>query len=252
MSENIFSALALSAVAGLSTTIGALIGISLKEISPRFMSANLGFAAGVMIFISFVELFERSINIVGLFYASIAFFSGMLFMFVLDFLIPHEYIGESMKSKSELIDIKRTSLFIALGVAIHNFPEGMATFAGAMDNLKIGFAIAFAIAAHNIPEGLAVSIPIFVATKSHKKAFFYSFLSGLSEPIGASLAAVVLYSFLTPSILAYMLAFVAGLMVFISLDELVPASRVYGFDHTAILAVILGMTIMWASLLVIS
>lgn len=246
------AALALSALAGLSTTIGSLLGISVKKVSPKFMSANLGFAAGVMIFISFVELFARSVNAVGLSLASLAFFGGMFFMFALDFLIPHEYIGEHAESKGEPIDIKRTSLFVALGVAIHNFPEGMATFASAMDNIKIGIATAFAIAVHNIPEGIAVSAPIFVATKSRKKAFFYSFLSGVSELVGAVLAALVLYSILTPAILAYMLAFVAGLMVFISLDELVPASRVYGFDHTAILAMILGMIVMWASLIVLS
>jgi len=251
MTDNILYALALSALAGLSTTIGSLIGISVKRVSPRFMSANLGFAAGVMIFVSFVELFVRSIDILGLAKASTAFFLGMLSMFALDFAIPHQYMSEQATRKGEVVDMKRTGLFVALGIAIHNFPEGMATFTGALDNIRMGVAIAFAIAVHNIPEGLAVAAPIFAATNSRKKAFFYSFLSGLSEPIGAALAALVLYPILTPAVLAYMLAFVAGLMVFISLDELVPASRAYGFDHTAILAVILGMAVMWASLLLI-
>jgi len=251
MTGNITSALILSALAGLSTTIGSVLGISVKKVSPRFMSSSLGFAAGVMLYISFVELLARATGTVGLGMAQVAFFVGMMAMFAVDLVIPHEYMAEKAKVKGAVVDIKRTGVFVALGVAIHNFPEGMATFAGALESTKIGVAIALAIAIHNIPEGFAISAPIFAATGSRAKAFFYSFLSGVSEPVGAVIAALVLYPVLSPAVLAYMMAFVAGLMVFISLDELVPASRVYGFDHIAILMVILGMAVMGGSLLLL-
>jgi ZIP family zinc transporter len=137
---------------------------------------------------------------------------------------------------------------VALGIGIHNFPEGMATFAGALQDLSLGVAIAGAIALHNIPEGLAVSAPIYAATGSRRKAFLWSFLSGVAEPAGAAVAALVLMPFLTETVLGLMLAVVAGIMVFISLDELVPVARSFGQEHLSIVGVGLGMAVMAASL----
>ena len=142
----------------------------------------------------------------------------------------------------------RTGMLVAFGIGIHTFPEGMATFAGALQDVRLGTAIAVAIAIHNIPEGLAVSAPVYTATGSRGKAFLWSFLSGISEPVGAGLAALVLLPFLTPTLLGWLLAVVAGIMVAISLDEIVPAAKSFGSEHTPIVGVIAGMLVMAFSL----
>ena len=144
--------------------------------------------------------------------------------------------------------LMRTGLFVALGIGIHNFPEGMASFAGALESRELGMAIAFAVAVHNIPEGLAVSAPIYAATGSRGRAFLWSFLSGVAEPIGAGLAALVLMPFLNETGLGVVLAAVAGIMVFVSLDELVPVSRSFGEEHLSIVGVVIGMAVMVLSL----
>jgi ZIP family zinc transporter len=209
------------------------------------MGFTLGFSAGVMILVSFVELLYSSIEAIGFLSAHSGFFIGMIIFFLLDYLVPHEYLGEKDYSDSASNGgLKRTGLLVALGIGLHNFPEGMATFVGTLEDVHMGLAIAVAIAIHNIPEGLAVSVPIYVATGSRKKAFLWSFLSGVSEPIGAGVAALVLLPFLNPVLLGWILAVVAGIMVAISLDELIPVAKSYGSDHIPILGVISGMLIM--------
>jgi ZIP family zinc transporter len=250
VSGNVAIALALTTVAGLSTTIGGLLGIFVKEPGPRFMTLTLGFSGGVMILVSFVELLAGGIEAIGFGPAHVAFFAGMLGMFLIDFLIPHEYMAEHHRTgepgaKDKLL---KTGLLVALGIGIHNFPEGMATFAGTLQDLSVGVAIAVAIAIHNIPEGLAVSAPIFAATGSRRTAFLWSFLSGLAEPAGAAVAALVLLPFLNDLVLGLMLAAVGGIMVFISLDELVPVARSFGEEHLSIVGVVIGMAVMAASL----
>ena len=144
--------------------------------------------------------------------------------------------------------MRRTGLLVALGLGIHNFPEGMATMGAALQDTKLGLAVAVAIAVHNVPEGLAVAVPVWAATGSRRKAFLWSFLSGLAEPAGAVLAFLLLGAFLTPVLLSAMLGLVAGFMVYVSLDELVPSSREYGHEHLSILGVGAGMAVMAASL----
>ena len=249
MAGNIAVALALTALAGLSTTIGGLLGIFVKKPGPRFMALTMGFAGGVMILVSFVELLQGGIETVGFGPAHLAFFAGMLGMFFIDFLIPHEYMAERHRTEgSGQEGLLRTGLLVALGIGIHNFPEGMATFAGAMQDVSLGVAIAGAIALHNIPEGLAVSAPVYAATGSRSKAFLWSFLAGVAEPAGAAVAALVLLPFLSEAVLGLMLAVVAGIMVFISLDELMPVARSFGQEHLSIVGVGLGMAVMAASL----
>ena len=249
MEKNIWSALLLTTLAGLSTTIGSLLGLLVKKTSPRFLSATLGFSAGIMIMVSFVELLPKSIDSIGFLSAHIGFFIGIFAILLFDYLIPHEYVGQKDRMENVSQDkLLRTGLFVALGIGIHNFPEGMATFAGALVDLKLGGAIALAIAIHNIPEGLAVSAPVYAATGSRSKAFWWSFLSGVSEPVGAGIAALFLIPFLSPQLLGWVLSAVAGIMVFISLDELVPAARSFGQEHISILGVIFGMMIMALSL----
>jgi ZIP family zinc transporter len=253
MAGKIAVALALTAVAGLSTTIGGLLGIFVKKPGPRFMALTLGFAGGVMILVSFVELLQGGIETVGFGPAHLAFFAGMLGMFFIDFLIPHEYMAERHRTEGAGQEgLLKTGLLVALGIGIHNFPEGMATFAGAMQDVSLGVAIAGAIALHNIPEGLAVSAPVYAATGSRSKAFLWSFLAGVAEPAGAAVAALVLLPFLSEAVLGLMLAAVAGIMVFISLDELLPVARSFGQEHLSIVGVGLGMAVMAASLWMLS
>jgi ZIP family zinc transporter len=181
----------------------------------------------------------------------------MLVMFLIDALIPHDYMaehhhtevdsdqGEEEAMKGRLL---KAGLFVALGLAIHNFPEGMASFATALSDPSLGIAISIAIAIHNIPEGLAVSAPVYAATGSRSKAFWWSFLSGVAEPLGALLAALVLLPFLNDVVLGVLLSGVAGIMVFISIDELLPVSRAYEEEHLSIVGVIAGMAVMSLSL----
>ena len=244
-------ALALTALAGLSTTVGSLLVFVVREPGPRFMALSLGFAAGVMILVSFAELLPAGIDALGPGAGYAAFFGGLGAMFLLDAAIPHSYEGIAdgdRGSPSRESRLLRVGLFVALGIGIHNFPEGMATFASTLADPRLGVAIAVAIAIHNIPEGLAVAAPVYAATGSRRKAFLWSFMSGLAEPAGAALAAIFLLPFLQGRALAAVLAGVAGLMVFISLDELLPAARARGGEHLAIVGAIAGMAVMALSL----
>ncbi len=252
MDGNVGIALLLTAGAGLSTTIGSVLGLAVRKPGPRFMGFTLGFSAGVMVLVSFVELLQGSINSIGFLSAHVGFFLGMAGIFLIDFLVPHDYIDShdhngSHDGLSEA-GMMRAGLLVAFGIGIHNFPEGMATFAGALKDVRLGGAIAVAIAIHNIPEGLAVSAPVYAATGSRKKAFLWSFLSGVSEPIGAALAAIVLLPFLTETVLGWMLAAVAGIMVALAMDELAPAAKSFGSEHAPIVGVIAGMFVMALSL----
>lgn len=253
-------ALLLATLAGLSTSIGSLLGIVIRQPGPRFMAFTLGFSAGVMILVSFVELLPAAIAQpgVGFLTAHIAFFAGMGVYFLLDLLVPHEYIGQHDHAKdrfdlehtgaSHTPALRRTGTLVALGIAIHNFPEGMATFVGAVENMNLGLAIATAIAVHNIPEGIAISAPLYAGTGNRRKAFMWSFLSGISEVVGALLAALILAPVLTPFVLGIVLAIVAGIMVVISIDELIPAANAFDTEHSPIVGVIFGMFVMMMSL----
>jgi len=269
--EDILFALFLSLLAGLSTTIGSVIAFIVKKPSPKFISFVMGFSAGVMIFISFVELLFNSIISIGYQFGVLFFFLGMGIMFLIDVLVSHKYefensieilVNDNGSYKPHLhhghrhrngrerkkIKIEKTSLFIVLGVFIHNFPEGMATFIGTLADIKLGLLLTLAIALHNIPEGIAVSIPLYINNGSKRNAFKWSFISGMSEPVGAMVTWLILFPFITPILLSAMLAVVGGVMVYISLDELLPASRKFGKEHHSILGIITGMIIMAFSL----
>jgi ZIP family zinc transporter len=249
MDKNVALAFILTTLAGLSTTLGSLLGLAVRKPGGRFMSAALGFSAGVMVMVSFVGLLQGSIESIGFAYAHFGFFSGIMVIFFIDFFLPHESAAHrDVPEQKENSKLLRMGVLIAFGIGIHNFPEGMATFAGTLKDTRLGIAIAVAIAIHNIPEGLAISVPVYAATKSRGKAFLWSFLSGVAEPVGAVIAAVFLLPFLTPALLGWLLAFVAGVMVFIAFDELVPTSFSYNQGHIAILGVIFGMAVMALSL----
>lgn len=250
MPSTFLTALLLTTFAGLATTIGSIIGIFYKKPGPRYMAFTMGFSAGVMVLVSFVELLQQGIKSIGFTYGHVAFFAGMAFMYAIDVLIPHNYMMEEHEDSSNVMKLKlqKASLFIAVGIGIHNFPEGMATFAGALKNIDVGIAIAIAIAIHNIPEGIAVAVPVYAATGSTRKAFLWSFLSGISEPIGAFVAGILLMPFLNDTVLGVMLSGVGGLMVFIAFDELLPISHSYGREHLSIIGVMTGMAVMAFSL----
>ena len=265
-SAEIWIAFGLTLLAGLSTGIGSLLAFLAKRTNTKFLSASLGLSAGVMIYVSFMELMPESVTLLaGIHSERMAevimlgtFFLGIAFIALIDWLVPetenpHEVHRDSdyayLDKEQDKKKLKRTGVMMMMAIAIHNFPEGLATFASALTNWDVALPIVFAIAIHNIPEGIAVSVPIYHATGDRKKAFTYSFLSGLAEPAGAVLGYLFLRPFWSPTLNASLLAFVSGIMVYISFDELLPGTERYGHHHLGIAGVIGGMAIMAVSLL---
>lgn len=263
--QNLWFAFALTLFAGLSTGIGSAIALIARRTNTRFLSVALGFSAGVMIYVSFVEILVKARDHLvaelglhaGTWMVTAGFFSGILLIAIIDRFIPSfenpheirrvEEMDTKVKNNNRL---KRAGIFTAIAIAIHNFPEGLATFMAALNDPALGVAIAVAIAIHNIPEGIAVSVPIYYATGSRRKAFWLSFFSGLAEPLGAVIGFLLLMSFMTPLVFGFMFASVAGIMVFISLDELLPAAAEFGEHHLAVYGLIAGMAVMAFSLLI--
>lgn len=262
-SGNILFALGLTVFAGLATGVGSLMALMSRKFSPKFLAGSLGFSAGVMIYVSFVEIFIKAREALGAYYGpkqgyiitTISFFAGVALIALIDKMVPsyenpHEIshlsgMDEDLKEKK----LMRMGMFSALAIAIHNFPEGLATFMAGLNDPTLGISIAVAIAIHNIPEGIAVSAPIYYATKSRKKAFWYSFLSGFAEPVGAIIGYFLLKEIFNEATFGIIFASVAGIMVYISLDELLPTAEEYGEHHIAIGGLIAGMVVMSLSLL---
>lgn len=265
--SNFYPALSLTLLAGLSTGIGSLLALMVKHTNRKFLTFSLGFSAGIMLYVSFSEIMPEAAEIIGkqlaeksaAWMTTLAFFAGILFIWLIDQLVPefenpHEMsmIGAIDTGPSEEARLHRMGVFTAVAIAIHNFPEGLAVFFSALSNPELGIVIAATIALHNIPEGMAVAVPIYFATKSRKRAFSYSFLSGLAEPLGAVLGYALLKPFLSPIVFGGILTGVAGIMVYISLDELLPAAEEYGEHHIAISGLIVGMAVMALSLLALA
>ncbi len=272
-SDNVIFAFSLTLFAGLSTGIGSAIAFFAKTTNKKFLSVSLGFSAGVMIYVSFVEIFPKAKTAMvdffiknginadtadnkAYWYTTIAFFVGILVIALIDKLIPsvenpHELkaVEDMSLEKAKNKKLMRMGLFTALAIGIHNFPEGLATFTAALSDPSVGIAIGVAIAIHNIPEGIAVSVPIYYATNNRKKAFWYSFASGISEPVGAFLGYLILMPIMNDMVFGCVFAGVAGIMVFISLDELLPAAEEFGEHHLSVYGLVAGMVIMALSLL---
>lgn len=273
MNEQVLFAFLLTLFAGLSTGIGSAIAFFAKRTNKAFLSVSLGFSAGVMIYVSFVELFADAVGTLselhgqhrGTLYATLAFFGGVLFIMLIDRFVPQKDNPHEMHSLEEMATMKtdkattsvetpkllRVGLVTALVLAIHNFPEGMVTFLAGLKSVELAIPIAVAIAIHNIPEGISVSVPVFYATGNRRKAFWLSFLSGLAEPLGAVAGYFILAPFLNDNVFGIIFGAIAGVMVFISLDELLPAAEEYGKHHHAIYGLIAGMAVMAASLLLL-
>lgn len=296
--NDVLFALGLTVFAGMATGIGSAIAFFAKQTNYRFLSISTGFSAGVMIYVSFVEIFIKGTDALVESYGEywghwvnvLSFFGGILLIGIIDNLIPsadnpHETHSDAetaplQDSSAPIPDFEnvtetkekrggdlhdhgsrhhkllRMGLFTALAIAIHNFPEGLATFLAALEDPTLGIAIAIAIALHNIPEGVSVSVPIFYATGNRKKAFIYSLLSGLAEPVGAIVAYLILVFFVggesgvvPPQVMGVLFGGVAGIMVYISLDELLPTSRAYGKGHDSLFGLLAGMAVMALSLL---
>lgn len=266
--NGIISALIMTLIAGSATGIGGALVLFKKKLSSRFLAGSLGLSAGVMIFISMAEMLPEAQGLIqgtgmmhGEAFVIVAFFVGMGIITIIDFLVPeyenpHEASELSLDETGHEKVLHRLGIMSALAIAIHNFPEGIATFIGALNDPEMGAGITFAIAIHNIPEGIAVAIPIYYATKSKGKALLYATLSGFSEVIGAllCLAVTAVFGFeLTGGGATFplVLAAVAGIMIYISLDELLPTAEKYGKHHIAIAGVVGGMAIMAISLLLL-
>lgn len=261
-------AFGLTLFAGLATGIGSALAFFAKRTNTKFLSLALGFSAGVMIYVSMIEIFAKAKDALssdqclgnrwGYWVTTLAFFAGIAVIALIDKLVPsfenpHEvHAAEDMedaKAAERNRKLHRMGLFSALAIGIHNFPEGLATFSSALKDPTLGVAIAVAIAIHNIPEGIAVSVPIYYATGSRRKAFFYSFLSGMSEPVGALIGFLIFFKFFNDMMFGILFASVAGIMVFISLDELLPSAQKFGEHHLSIYGLLAGMGVMALSLL---
>ncbi len=261
--NNVTLAFVFTSIAGLSTGIGSAIAYFITKPKISFLSFILGFSGGVMLYVSFMELLPQGIEALNEFWGVLLMFSGMLFIGIIDFLIPEfenphhspdsNYLEEikPISEKNGSSKLIKTSIMTVLAIGIHNFPEGLASFGATLGNVQLGLAITIAIAIHNIPEGIAVSVPIYLATGDKNKAFLLSFLSGLSEPLGALVGYLILRPFLSDALIGGLLAFIAGIMIYISLDEILPLANSYSEAHTTILGIVAGMAIMAISLLLL-
>jgi ZIP family zinc transporter len=263
-SDAVILALTLTLLAGLATAVGSTIAFFARRTNTRFLAMALGFSAGVMIYISFMELMPQAMESLtaglggerGNAVAVLAFFGGMFSIALIDRLLPLQYnphemrqvAAEDVPSTQRSAQLLRTGLLLAMAIALHNFPEGLATFIASLGDVRLGLPVAIAVGIHNIPEGIAVSVPIYYATGSRRLAFVLSALSGLSEPLGALLGFAVLAGFWSDMVLGVSLAAVAGIMVFISIDVLLPSAEAYGEHHLTVYALVAGMLLMALSL----
>jgi len=263
-------ALGLTLLAGLSTGIGSLIGLGSNPNSRRFLTLSLGFSAGAMVYVSLVEILPKARLVLvpllgtrlGYGAAVLAFFVGIVGMALIDRWLPvHDAAGalqqlrpgdQNTADPGRRRRLLRLGVFSALAIGIHNFPEGLATFLGALTNPQLGVSIAVAIGIHNIPEGLAVSAPVYFATGNRRLAFWVSFLSGLAEPIGGLVGYVLFRSMPNPIGFGMVFAALAGVMVYVSLDELLPAARDYGDQDLTVISLMAGMAVMALSLVLLA
>lgn len=251
MEADALRALLLSFGAGLSTLLGALVIFAPNHKNETLVTISLGFAAGVMISVSFTDLFPNAESLfqavsgpkLGVLISVGCLLGGILLAAGLDKLVPHQEYDEAT-GEAPHQNLFRVGFVSMLAIGLHNFPEGIATFMAGYENMTLGLSIAIAIALHNIPEGISVAMPIYFATGSRKKAFYYTFLSGVAEPIGALLAFLVLKPFISDALLGAMFGIVAGIMLYISIEELIPSSRQYGHDRQALIATFAGILLM--------
>lgn len=253
--QNVMIAFFLTVFAGLATGIGSLMALFVKKDNKKILPISMGFSAGVMIYVSLIEIFINSrdslINSFGEFNGHlitiVSFFCGMFLIMLINKIVPESNFKDNSGSNS----LYRVGVFTALVLAVHNFPEGFATFVSAIYNSTLGIAITVALAIHNIPEGMSIAVPIYYATGSRKKAFFYSFLTGLVEPLGAIIGYLIFGAILNEVTFGIIFGVVAGIMIYISLFELIPSALKNGEDKYVTIGGIVGMLVMAISLLLL-
>ena len=273
MNNSYMMALILSTIAGLSTVLGSFVTFFIKENSLKPLSFGLGLSGGVMLFLSLVDLYPESCEMIknqmGANYTwlSVLFFMiGILIAVLIDFFIPDhiqsnlltKQLGDNKKSVTyaenenapiSIGKIKKAGILTAIIVAVHNLPEGLATFFTTAQDVMLGLGIVIAIAIHNIPEGMAISIPVYQATHSKRKAFYYSFLSGIAEPIGGVVGFILIKTLFPNLCIGVLFSLVAGIMTYILLDTLLPLSKDYDSGHYSITGVVVGMLFMGITLI---
>ena len=255
--DGFFFALSLTLFAGISTGLGSLIALFAKRKNTKFLACSLGFSAGVMLYVSMIEILAKAEEylvkdvgaVTGEWFTAIFFFFGIILIGLIDFFIPSAEGDIGAKGDGNMLE--RMGIMTALAIAIHNFPEGLATFTSALRDAHLGVAIAVALAIHNIPEGIATSLPIFYSTGNRKKAFVVSFLSGMTEPVGAVIGYLVLRPFFSDFVFGALFATVAGIMVFIALEELLPMAREPEKSRITIIGAMAGMMVMAVSLILL-
>ncbi|MBP3924088.1 zinc transporter ZupT [bacterium] len=262
MPQNYGIALLLTLFAGLATSIGATLAFMFKKDNLKALSVGLGFSAGVMIFISFMEILPEAQNMLAVNFPNKAqwltlggFVAGILIAILIDYFVPDHINEEELLSPDSYDEtkhkIKRAGLITAIAICVHNFPEGMATFMTSAQNLTLGLSVAIAIAIHNIPEGIAVALPVYHATGKKRYAMLYASLSGLAEPVGALLGMILIHLFMPQILVGFLTASVAGIMVYISFDTLLPLAKEFGDWHKSMIGIISGMIFMWISILLL-
>lgn len=263
-STAVWIALAIAFGAGLATTLGSVLVLTAKQTNTRLLAFGLAFSGGAMVYVSLVEIFVKANAAftksagekMGYTWATLFFFAGVAMLVAIDRLVPNPHGGTNeagllSRPEGEDVDrkqIARVGLMAALAITAHNLPEGLATFFATLDNPVVGAPLAFAIAVHNIPEGVSIAIPVYYATGSKTKAVMATFLSGLAEPFGAVAGYMLLAPFLNDFVFGAVFAIIAGAMVFLALDELLPAARRYARGHETVYGIVIGMAAMALSL----
>ena len=264
--NNLGIAFSLTMLAGLTTAIGGAIAFITKKDNLKVLSLGLGFSAGVMIFISLVDIIPEANNMLRDHFSNNyqwlvfgGFLLGLLISVAIDYFLPDHV------DANELLDpdapeennhykhykLKRAGMLTAIAICIHNFPEGMATFLTTTQNITLGISVAIAIAIHNIPEGIAVALPIYHSTGKKRYAMLYAALSGITEPIGALVGMMLFGLFLPHIFVGCLMSGVAGIMTYISFDTLLPLAKEYGNWHLSIVGIMSGIIFIWLSLILL-
>ncbi|KAF1688076.1 zinc transporter ZupT [Pseudoxanthomonas broegbernensis] len=256
----VLAALAVTLAAGLATGLGSLLVIFARGPNPRLLAFGLAFAGGAMVYVSLSEILNKSIASftaaydarIGFALATFAFLAGMVLIMLIDRLVPNPH--DSLTTEDPSLRehnrdyVRRVGLMTAVAITAHNFPEGLATFFATLENPAVGLPLAFAIAIHNIPEGIAIAVPVYYATGSKHYAFIASLLSGLAEPVGALIGYALLSSVLSEAVFGAVFGVIAGVMVFLAIDELLPAAKRYAKGHETVYGLVSGMGVLAVSL----
>lgn len=260
MPEHYGIALIITLLAGLATAIGGGIAFVCKKDNLQALSVGLGFSAGVMIFISFMDILPEAQKLLAVNFPNkyewivfVGFIIGLVIAVLIDYFIPDHIDEDEVLNPDDPHykhqKMRRAGMFTAIAIFVHNFPEGMATFLAASQNLTLGLSVGLAIAIHNIPEGIAVAMPVYQATGKRRYAVLYASLSGLSEPIGAFLGMFLINLFFPQMMVGLLMSSVAGIMIYISFDTLLPLAKEFGDWHLSMVGIVSGILFMWLGLL---